>query len=160
METVPPAATRRNRQAARPRDAITESSRNVTSTDANSASQSSGAEEPTFEQALGQLEEIVHELEDGRIGLSEALARYEQGVKLLKRCYGLLERAERRVELLTRVDAEGTATTEPFDEGGEQSLDEKAAARSRRRSKKADTAASKTPRTTKTAEVDEPPGLF
>jgi exodeoxyribonuclease VII small subunit len=38
-----------------------------------------------FEDALAMLDEIVCELEDGRIGLAEALARYEQGVKRLAR---------------------------------------------------------------------------
>ena len=34
---------------------------------------------PTFEQALAELERIVRELEDGAIGLEDALSRYEQG---------------------------------------------------------------------------------
>ena len=49
-----------------------------------------------FEEALTQLETIVHALEDGQIGLADALGRYEEGVKLLKQCYGLLEKTERR----------------------------------------------------------------
>ena len=55
----------------------------------------------TFEQALAELEGIVHELEDGQIGLEESLARYEKGVGLLKRCYGQLRQAEQRILLLT-----------------------------------------------------------
>ena len=38
-----------------------------------------------FEQALADLERIVRALEDGQIGLEEALAHYEQGVALLRR---------------------------------------------------------------------------
>lgn len=72
-------------------------------------------EVPTFEQALERLEAIVHQLEDGQIGLEESLARYEEGVALLKRCYGILETAEQRVALLTGVDGDGNAVTEPFD---------------------------------------------
>ena len=72
--------------------------------------------EPSFEQALARLEAIVHELEDGDVGLAEALSSYETGVKLLRQCHGLLERAERRIELLTRVDASGEATVEPLDD--------------------------------------------
>jgi exodeoxyribonuclease VII small subunit len=68
----------------------------------------------TFEQALGELEQIVRQLEEGNIGLADSLAKYEQGVKRLKECYGLLERAERRIELLDRVDADGQAITKPF----------------------------------------------
>ena len=65
------------------------------------------AASPSFEEALAELDAIVHDLEEGQTGLAEALARYEQGVGLLKRCYGLLERAERRIELLTGIDAQG-----------------------------------------------------
>jgi exodeoxyribonuclease VII small subunit len=89
-------------------------------------------QQPTFEQALAQLEEIVHELEEGQIGLNEALARYEQGVKLLRQCYELLQRAERKIELLSGLDAEGNPVTEPFRDDA-LSLDEKAQSRSRRR---------------------------
>ena len=43
-----------------------------------------------FEQALGRLEVIVHDLEEGESGLSESLNRYEQGVTLLRQCHELL----------------------------------------------------------------------
>ena len=69
---------------------------------------------PTFEHSLDELEAIVHDLEDGRLGLAEALARYEQGVKHLKNCYALLSQAEQKIELLTRVAEDGTAVTQPF----------------------------------------------
>ncbi len=74
------------------------------------------AEEPDFEEALARLEAIVRLLEEGDIGLSEALTRYEEGVKLLRQSYDLLQRAERRIELLSGVDAEGKAICEPFDD--------------------------------------------
>jgi exodeoxyribonuclease VII small subunit len=89
---------------------------------------------PTFEAALTQLEAIVHQLEDGDVGLAEALARYEQGVHLLKQCYGLLERAERKIELLCGVDAQGNPITESFDDEASLSLDAKGPGRARRRS--------------------------
>jgi len=92
------------------------------------------ASSPSFEQALAQLDAIVHELEEGQTGLAEALARYEQGVGLLKQCYGLLERAERRIEVLTGIDAQGNPITAPFDDQATLSLEEKAQARSKRRS--------------------------
>jgi exodeoxyribonuclease VII small subunit len=71
--------------------------------------------EPTFEQALSQLEQIVEELERGEPALSAALAHYEQGVKLLRHCYQLLDQAEQSVALLTGVDTEGDPLTVPFD---------------------------------------------
>jgi exodeoxyribonuclease VII small subunit len=79
--------------------------------------ESNGLESCSFEQSLAQLETIVHDLEEGQIGLAEALARYEQGVGHLKRCYQLLGEAERKIELLTNLAPDGTAITEPFAEG-------------------------------------------
>jgi len=69
----------------------------------------------TFEQALAQLEQIVRDLEDGSIGLEDALARYESGIGLLKRCYGQLRQAEQRILLLTGVDEEGRPLAQPFE---------------------------------------------
>ena len=69
----------------------------------------------TFEQALAELEKIVHDLEDGQIGLEDSLARYEKGVGLLKRCYGQLRQAEQRIQLLTGIDGEDQPTARPFE---------------------------------------------
>jgi exodeoxyribonuclease VII small subunit len=88
-----------------------------------------------FEDALERLEEIVHRLEEGQIGLAEALGQYEQGVKLLRHCYELLENAERRIEVLSRVTADGDEVVQTWDDSA-VSLEEKAQSRSRRRSAK------------------------
>ncbi len=69
----------------------------------------------SFEEALARLEQTVRELEDGQTGLEDALARYEAGVGLLKRCYGQLRDAEQRILLLTGLDAEGQPLLQPFD---------------------------------------------
>jgi exodeoxyribonuclease VII small subunit len=73
-------------------------------------------EDINFEHSLAELEAVVHDLEEGQLGLTEALARYEQGVKHLKHCYKLLEAAERKIELLTGIADDGTPLTQPFDE--------------------------------------------
>ena len=88
-----------------------------------------------FEAALETLETIVSQLEDGQLPLAESLDRYEQGVTHLRTCYQILEKAERRIELLRGVDADGKPTTEPLSDDAETTLDEKAARRSRRRSR-------------------------
>jgi exodeoxyribonuclease VII small subunit len=72
------------------------------------------ASAPSFERSLSELEAIVHDLEEGQLGLAEALARYEQGVKHLKHCYHLLEAAEQKIELLTGVADNGTPQSQPF----------------------------------------------
>jgi exodeoxyribonuclease VII small subunit len=71
--------------------------------------------EPAFEVALEQLETIVGQLERGAPELSVALAKYEQGVRLLARCHELLDGAERSVALLSGVDENGNPVTAPFD---------------------------------------------
>ena len=71
--------------------------------------------EPSFEQALSQLEQIVASLERGEPELTTALAKYEKGVRLLTQCHRLLDQAEQSVALLTGVDDEGNPLTAPFD---------------------------------------------
>ncbi len=60
----------------------------------------------SFEQAIDRLEVIVEQIESGEVGLEEALAQYEQGQTLIKRCRAILEKAEKRIAELTQ-DAEG-----------------------------------------------------
>lgn len=102
------------------------------STESEADTETAGTK-PTFEEALSQLEAIVHDLEDGQVGLSEALVRYERGVGLLRECYGLLSRAERRIELLTAIDASGKPQTESLDDESSAELDAKGTRRTRRR---------------------------
>ncbi len=83
------------------------------------------ADGPSFEEALQQLEQIVHDLEEGQIGLDEALQGYERGVKLLRRCYDLLQGAERRIEMLTGLDANGNPITAAFDDQATTAPEEK-----------------------------------
>ena len=89
---------------------------------------------PAFEESLAELEAIVGKLEGGQLPLADALEQYEQGVKHLRSCYDRLSAAERRIELVSQVDASGKPQTEAFDDEATASLDEKGAARGRRRS--------------------------
>jgi exodeoxyribonuclease VII small subunit len=67
-----------------------------------------------FEESLIELERTVRDLEDGRLGLDEALARYEHGVGLVRRCYAQLRDAEQRILLLTGVDDNNQPILTPF----------------------------------------------
>jgi len=69
----------------------------------------------SFEQALIELQQIVSALEAGTLGLEDSLKQFERGSSLLRRCYGLLESAEQRIEVLTCRSAEGELQTAPFD---------------------------------------------
>ncbi len=69
--------------------------------------------EPTFEEALAQLEALVARLEGGDLPLEEALRLFEEGIRLTRLCTARLEDAERRVHLLTRK-ADGSEEEVPF----------------------------------------------
>lgn len=78
-----------------------------------------GADDATFEESLGSLEALVAKLESGDLGLGESLEAYEQGIGQLKKCHQLLAAAERRVEILSGVDADGNPVLRPFNPCGE-----------------------------------------
>jgi exodeoxyribonuclease VII small subunit len=111
----------------------------------------------SFEESLVELEKIVAELESGKLGLSDALSRYEEGVKHLKGCQQLLESAERKIELLSGVDAEGNPITMPFEDDDEESLEAKGAARAQRRTSGAKVSPKAPMRSN---DIDEVPRLF
>jgi exodeoxyribonuclease VII small subunit len=68
----------------------------------------------SFEESLIELERTVRELEDGRLGLEDALSSYERGVGLIKKCYNQLRQAEQRILLLTGTDEAGQPLLQPF----------------------------------------------
>ncbi|SRR5579875_893318 len=57
----------------------------------------------SFEEELAQLDEIVASLEDGGLPLDDALALFERGVGLARRCQEQLDNASLRVERLRAV---------------------------------------------------------
>jgi len=89
----------------------------------------SDAPEPNFEEAVAQLEEIVRELEGGETGLEQSLAHYEEGIALLKRCFGQLRQAEQKILSLTGEEA-GVPALRPFEHTASVS-EEKIASRDR-----------------------------
>ncbi len=91
----------------------------------------------SFEDSLKALEGIVRGLEQGTLPLEESLEQYTLATRYLKFCYERLSQAEKSVQLLRGVDADGTATTIAMDDGGE-SLVEKQIGRGKRRSARSD----------------------
>ena len=71
--------------------------------------------EPKFEKDLEKLEGIVGALEDGGLSLDDSLKKFEEGVKLYKRCHKALTAPDKKIESLTK-DADGKIVTEPFNE--------------------------------------------
>ncbi|MEZ6092718.1 MAG: exodeoxyribonuclease VII small subunit [Pirellulaceae bacterium] len=71
-------------------------------------------DEPTFEDALTRLQDVVRTLESGNLTLDDSLAEYEQGIKLLKQCYSALDNVEQKIRELVSVDEQGQAETKSF----------------------------------------------
>ena len=71
----------------------------------------------SFEHALERLEGVVERLEGGELALEDALAAFEEGVQLSRRCAEQLAAAERRIEVL--VQDEDGVEVRPFDACGE-----------------------------------------
>ena len=59
-----------------------------------------------YEQAFAELEGIVSALESEQRPLEEAIALFERGQALAKRCAGLLDKAEIKVRQLTGEEIE------------------------------------------------------
>lgn len=69
---------------------------------------------PDFETSLKELEEIVEQLETSDLTLDETLAKYESGIKIYKQCYQVLEKAEKKINILLK-NSIGETRTEEFD---------------------------------------------
>lgn len=68
----------------------------------------------SYEQAFQELEEVVAALEAGQANLEDALALFERGQELARRCVNLLDTAELRVRKLS--ESEPALPVEPDDE--------------------------------------------
>jgi exodeoxyribonuclease VII small subunit len=55
---------------------------------------------PNLEKAMGELEQIVEQLEEGELTLEKSLAQFEKGVKLSRECQQALTDAEQKVQIL------------------------------------------------------------
>lgn len=55
-----------------------------------------------FEDALKKLGEIVDALESGELSLEKSLKLFEEGVRLSRHCNKMLNKAEKKVEILMR----------------------------------------------------------
>ncbi len=70
--------------------------------------------ELSFEEALGRLDNIVRELEAGRIKLDDAVKAYEQAVKLKNFCEQKLQDAKLKIEKI-EITPDGTPVLTPLD---------------------------------------------
>jgi exodeoxyribonuclease VII small subunit len=80
-----------------------------------SARTTGGDGEAGYDQVIERLRAVVERLEAGNLSLEQSLAAFEEGVRLSRRGSEILDRAERRVEVLQR--GEGGEQVVPFVEG-------------------------------------------
>ena len=73
------------------------------------------------EALLARLDEVVRELEAGELPLEQALARFEEGVKLVRDGEQLLASVEQRIEILLADDQVAPfADDRDYDDNDEQ----------------------------------------
>ena len=58
--------------------------------------------EINFEETMKKLEEIATELEKGDLDLDTSVAKFEEGMKLSKKCSEILEKAEKKITVLIK----------------------------------------------------------
>lgn len=80
------------------------------------------AKKPTppqnFEDAIGELEKLLAEMERGEVPLEESLVRYERGNFLIQYCRQVLGKAEQQIETLQKGEtsaATGGESISPAD---------------------------------------------
>ena len=60
----------------------------------------------SFEETITELTQIVGRIEEGQIPLQESLEQYERGMTLIKHCRKILEKAEARIEKISKEEPE------------------------------------------------------
>jgi exodeoxyribonuclease VII small subunit len=68
--------------------------------------QKSDAGKLSFEEAIKELTDIVGKIEQGEIPLKDSLEQYEKGMALIKQCRTILQKAEERIEKITKEEEE------------------------------------------------------
>ncbi|MDQ6991669.1 MAG: exodeoxyribonuclease VII small subunit [Mariprofundaceae bacterium] len=54
----------------------------------------------SFEESLNELTTLVEKLESGQMSLEDSVGAFEQGVTLSRHCEVLLDKAEKRLDVL------------------------------------------------------------
>lgn len=58
--------------------------------------------ELSFEDAMKELESIAEELEKGNLNLDQSVEKFEEGMKLSKKCSKMLDEAEKKITILLK----------------------------------------------------------
>lgn len=73
---------------------------------------------PSFEENMNRLEQIVRAMERGEVPLEESLKLFQEGTELVRACGKLLDDAEQQVTKIV-TQADGSPAEEVFSDGTE-----------------------------------------
>lgn len=68
----------------------------------------------SFEEQISELENIINELENGKLNLDDSVVKFEEGMKISKECSKMLENAEKKITILLN-DENGEKKEENFE---------------------------------------------
>lgn len=71
-------------------------------------------QQPSFETAIAELEQIVAQLESGDLELEQSLKLFERGIELTRVSQTKLQEAEQKVQIL--MEKNGQLELQPFSE--------------------------------------------
>ena len=58
-----------------------------------------------FEEAMKEIEIIVRDIEEGKLGLDESIKKYERGCQLIRKCQAFLEQKNQQLEEISTREA-------------------------------------------------------
>ena len=69
------------------------------------------AKKINLEKSISDLEKLVDELESGDLPLEKAIKKFEEGIKLSRKCQIALKEAEQKIEILLVDDSSEKVTS-------------------------------------------------
>jgi exodeoxyribonuclease VII small subunit len=69
-------------------------------------------ESKSFEESVARLDAIVKQMEQGNVPLEQALALFQEGTELVRKCSGMLDQAELQIVRLMKSADGSPAETE------------------------------------------------
>lgn len=70
----------------------------------------------SFEQAVAKLEQIVQQIEEGKVSLEESIQRYAEGIDLYKHCRAKLDQMEKTIQVLAKGEGDSLEVSGPLEE--------------------------------------------
>lgn len=77
-----------------------------TETESANGDNKENSEEMSFEEAMGNMENIVQRLEEGDVPLEKAIELFQEGMQLSKTCHQKLQKVEQKMDQTLQEDDE------------------------------------------------------